>query len=157
LAAALAKRLRVNDAIIDGEVICVDETGCPIFLDLLRCEPACFIAFDLLWLNGEDLRSLPLIERKKRLRRLLARRSNHLISEALTIEGRGRQLMAAAEEHDIEGIVAKRKSDPYRRGVSWWKIKNRAYSQADDGRGELLNGDRSISLMKRRSRASLSP
>jgi len=40
-----------------------------------------------------------------------------------------------------EGIVAKRKNDPYRRGVTWWKIKNRAYSQADDGRGELLNGD----------------
>jgi len=43
--------------------------------------------------------------------------------------------------HDLEGIVAKRKSDPYRRGVKWWKIKNPAYSQADDGRGELLNGD----------------
>ena len=50
--------------------------------------------------------------------------------------------MAAVEEHDLEGIVAKRKSDPYRRGVHWWKIKNPAYSQADDGRGELLNGDR---------------
>jgi bifunctional non-homologous end joining protein LigD len=36
LAAALAKRLRVSDAILDGEVICVDETGRPIFLDLLR-------------------------------------------------------------------------------------------------------------------------
>jgi hypothetical protein len=45
--------------------------------------------------------------------------------------------------HDLEGIVAKRqsKSDPYRRGVKWWKIKNPAYSHADDGRGELLNGD----------------
>ena len=43
--------------------------------------------------------------------------------------------------HDLEGIVAKRKSDPYRRGVKWWKIKNPAYSQADDGPGELLNGD----------------
>jgi hypothetical protein len=42
--------------------------------------------------------------------------------------------MAAVEEHDLEGIVAKRKTEPYRRGV-------RAYSQADDGRGELLNGD----------------
>ena len=48
--------------------------------------------------------------------------------------------MAAVEEHDLEGIVAKRKSDPYRRGVHWWKIKNRAYSQAE-GRHELSNGD----------------
>src|SRR5215471_887522 len=57
LAAALAKRLRVTDAILDGEVICIDETGRPIFLDLLRRKEPCFIAFDLLWVNGEDLRS----------------------------------------------------------------------------------------------------
>ena len=61
--------------------------------------------------------------------------------------------MAAVEEHDLEGIVAKRKSDPYRRGLHWWKIKNPAYSQADDGRGELLNGERRIiGRMERRSR-----
>jgi ATP-dependent DNA ligase len=59
----------------------------------------------------------------------------------MSVEGRGKALMAAVEEHDLEGIVAKRKSDPYRRGVHWWKIKNQAYSQADDGRGELLNAD----------------
>jgi len=98
------------------------------------------VAFDLLWLNGEDLRPLPLVERKKRLKRLLRRRSNHLIAEAMSVEGRGQALMAAVEEHDLEGIVAKRKSDPYRRGVKWWKIKNRAYSQAE-GRHELFNGD----------------
>jgi len=143
LAAALAKRLKVSDAILDGEVICADETGRPIFLEMLRGRhPVCFVAFDLLWLNGEDLRPLPLVERKARLRRLLRRRSNHLIAEAMSIEGRGKALMAAVEEHDLEGIVAKRKADPYRQGVRWWKIKNRAYSQADDGRGELLNSGR---------------
>src|SRR5215831_8171038 len=142
LAAALAKRLRVKDAILDGEIICADETGRPIFIEMLRGRhPVCFVAFDLLWLNGEDLRPLPLVECKERLKRLLRRRSNHLIAEAMSVEGRGKALMAAVEEHDLEGIVAKRKSDPYRRGVKWWKIKNRAYSQADDGRGELLNGD----------------
>jgi hypothetical protein len=40
-------------------------------------------------------------------------------------------------EYDLEGIVAKRKSDPYRRGVHWWKIKNPAYTQAE-GRHELF-------------------
>jgi bifunctional non-homologous end joining protein LigD len=140
LAVALAKRLRVTNAVLDGELCSVDESGRPIFLDLLRRKDPCFVAFDLLWLNGEDLRPLPLVERKKRLKRLLARRSN-LIAEAMSVDGRGKALMAAVEEHDLEGIVAKRKSDPYRRGVKWWKIKNRAYSQADDGRGELLNGD----------------
>src|SRR5215471_14600425 len=89
LAAALAKRLRVAGAILDGEVICADETGRPIFLEMLRGRhPVCFVAFDLLWLNGEDLRLLPLIERKKRLKRLLRRRSNHLVAEAMTIDGR---------------------------------------------------------------------
>ena len=138
LAAALAKRLRASDAILDGEVICVDETGRPIFIDLLRRKEPCFVAFDLLWLNGENLRPLPLVERKKRLKRLLRRRSNHLIAEAMSVEGRGKALMAAVEEHDLDGIVAKRKSDPYRRGVHWWKIKNPAYSQAE-GRHELFN------------------
>jgi bifunctional non-homologous end joining protein LigD len=88
LAAALVKRLRLEDAILDGEVICVDETGRPIFLEMLRGhDRCCFIACDLLWLNDEDLRPLPLVERKKRLKRLLARRSNHLIAEAAVYRG----------------------------------------------------------------------
>jgi hypothetical protein len=82
----------------------------------------------------------PLIERKARLRRLLRRRANHIITEALAVEGRGKALMAAVEEHDLEGIVAKRKSDPYRRGVKWWKVLNPAYSQRE-GRHELFNSD----------------
>jgi bifunctional non-homologous end joining protein LigD len=143
LASALAKRLRVSDAILDGEVICVDETGRPIFIDLLRRKEPCYVAFDLLWLNGEDLRPLPLVERKKRLKRLLARRSNHLIAEALSVDGCGKTLMATVEQHDLEGIVAKRKSDPYRRGVKWWKIKNPAYTQAE-GRHELMKRARAV-------------
>jgi hypothetical protein len=77
--------------VLDGEVICADETGRPIFLDLLRRRNACFVAFDVLWLNGEDQRQLALVERKKRLRRLLRWRVNHLISEAMAVEGRGCQ------------------------------------------------------------------
>jgi ATP-dependent DNA ligase len=123
-------------------VIYADDTGRPIFLDLLRRrKPAAFVAFDLLWLNGEDLRTLPLVERKKRLRRLLARRSNPFIIEAMSIDGRGQEFLAAVTAHDLEGIVAKRKRDTYQRGVRWWKIKNRGYTQAE-GRRELFNGDR---------------
>jgi bifunctional non-homologous end joining protein LigD len=142
LAAALAQRLGVSDAILDGEVICADALGRPIFLDLLRRrKPASFVAFDLLWLDGEDLRPLPLAERKKRLARLLTPRANRLVAEALAIDGRGRDLMTVVQEHDLEGIVAKRKRDPYGPGARWWKIKNPAYSQAE-GRSELFNGDR---------------
>jgi ATP-dependent DNA ligase len=53
----------------------------------------------------------------------------------------------------FEGIVAKRKSDPYRRGVTWWKIKNRAYRLANDGRGDLLKGDERM-VRARRPRAA---
>jgi len=75
LAVALAKRLRVTDAILDGEIICADEPGRPIFLEMLRGRhPVCFVAFDLLWLNGEDLRPLPLIERKAGLETLQSHR-----------------------------------------------------------------------------------
>jgi bifunctional non-homologous end joining protein LigD len=62
LAAALAKRVRVTNAILDGEVICADETGRSLFLEMLRGRyPCCFVAFDLLWLNNEDIRPLPLV------------------------------------------------------------------------------------------------
>src|SRR6516165_4881487 len=57
----LAAILQIDDAIIDGEVIAVDETGRPQFYDLLRRAPApAYVAFDLLWVDGADLRSLPL-------------------------------------------------------------------------------------------------
>jgi bifunctional non-homologous end joining protein LigD len=71
LAGWLAENLRVRDAIIDGETCCLDESRKSCFNDLMggTREPY-FAAFDLLWLNGEDLRTLPLIERKRRLRRL---------------------------------------------------------------------------------------
>jgi ATP-dependent DNA ligase len=62
----------------------------------------------------------------------------------MSVDGCGKALMAAVEQHDLEDIVAKRKSDPYRRGIQWWKIKNRAYTQAE-WRHELFNmGGRAI-------------
>ena len=73
LAAALASELRVKNAIIDGEIVCLDGQGRSLFLELLRhrsVNPVLY-AFDLLWLDGNDLRGLPLIERKRRLRRLI--------------------------------------------------------------------------------------
>jgi ATP-dependent DNA ligase len=54
------------------------------------------------------------------------------------VEGRGRDLFAAAERLDLEGIVAKRMADHYAPGTVWYKIKNRAYTQME-GRGELFH------------------
>jgi bifunctional non-homologous end joining protein LigD len=68
---ALAK-LPTETAILDGEIVCLDGKGVSQFNQLLnrKGEPV-FYAFDLLWLDGEDLRQRPLVERKKRLARLV--------------------------------------------------------------------------------------
>jgi bifunctional non-homologous end joining protein LigD len=70
LASFMAK-LPVKNAILDGELVCLDNDGRSIFLDLRRrSEEARFYAFDLLWLDGQDLRGLTFLERKSRLRLL---------------------------------------------------------------------------------------
>jgi ATP-dependent DNA ligase len=61
-----------------------------------------------------------------------------VLSRVFAVEGRGRDLFAAAERLDLEGIVAKRKTDAYALGTVWFKIKNGAYTQME-GRGELFH------------------
>src|SRR5262249_53987986 len=62
LATWIAEHLKVESAVVDGEIACVDDAGRPVFRDLLFRRRQCvFIAFDLLYLNGEDPRTLPLL------------------------------------------------------------------------------------------------
>jgi bifunctional non-homologous end joining protein LigD len=76
----LAKRLNVQSALLDGEVACLDQHGRTVFNDLLFSRGECvFLAFDLLFLEGEDLRTLPLIERKVRLKKLIGRRNRGVL------------------------------------------------------------------------------
>jgi bifunctional non-homologous end joining protein LigD len=120
-----------------------DVTGRPVFIDLLRRKrPPGYVAFDILWLNGTDLRSLPLGERRQRLQRILPARSP-TISEALSVTGRGHELYELMRAHDLEGIVAKRLADPYGPHTRWLKIKNPDYSQKE-GRAELFTRARGI-------------
>ena len=101
----MAAEIAVNDAILDGEVIVADGAGRPQFYDLLRGTRApAYVAFDLLWLDGTDLRSLPLSERRRRLQTILPARAP-AISEALSVEGRGCQLFELVRAHDLDGIV----------------------------------------------------
>ena len=117
----VAATLDVDDVIMDGEVIAADETGRPQFYDLLRCarKPA-YVAFDLLWPDGVDLRSLPLSERRRRLQGIISKDSP-AIAEVLSVRGRGRQLFELMHSYNLEGIVAKRLGDPYNPLVSWFK------------------------------------
>src|SRR5208283_1569690 len=142
LSQSLAK-LPVKSAILDGEVVCLDGKGVSQFNRLLgRRQVPVFYAFDLLWLNGEDLRRLPLIERKERLEKLVKKSECRELLYAHHIEKDGVALFEAICAKDLEGVVAKRKNGIYRNdGKEWMKIKNPHYSQAE-GRHELLTHKR---------------
>ncbi len=135
LKTALAK-LKATDAILDGGICCLDSQGRSQFNELLyrRGQPA-FYAFDLLWLNGKDLRALPLIERKKQLRRLIAKNGCERIICAQHIAKHGTALYREICERDLEGIVAKRKDGVYSVSGQWFKILNPHYTQ-HEGRHE---------------------
>ena len=103
-----------REVILDGEVVAIDDEGRVTFMDLMRGRGyLAFAACDLLWLNGRDLRQLPLTQRKKRLERLIPVTTGTLV-QVPCFEEHGRDLFEAACRLDLEGIVAKRKADPYR-------------------------------------------
>jgi bifunctional non-homologous end joining protein LigD len=117
--------LRVESIVIDGEVACLNADGVSDF-DALRSGrndgSACLLAFDVMEINGTDLRDLPLVERKELLRKVLSRRDvgvqyvEHLAGDAGAIFDMG-----------LEGIVSKRADSLYRAGPSrvWLEVKNR--------------------------------
>jgi bifunctional non-homologous end joining protein LigD len=94
-----------------------------------RRGPFCFYAFDLLWLDGRDLRGLPLSERKALLRKLLPRKPHAVVYVQHVTSGT--DLFRVICERDMEGVVAKQASARYTpEATTWVKIKNRQYSQA---------------------------
>ena len=140
LAEEIAHAIRAHSAVLDGEIVCLDADGRSRVYDLLfRREWPYFLAFDVLSIDGEDLRALPLVQRKRRLARIMPRiESRLLLLEA--IPARGERLFELACERDLEGIVAKHRDTPYSLDptrTSWCKIKNPDYSQAV-GRHELF-------------------
>jgi bifunctional non-homologous end joining protein LigD len=98
------------------------------------------IAFDLLYLNGKDLRMLPLIERKALLKKLLRRKRSRILYLD-HVEDDGRLLFEKIVKMDLEGIVCKRKDSPYKVTEKpsryWIKVKNSRYSQLE-GREQLF-------------------
>src|SRR5687767_14241747 len=117
-----------REAILDGQVVALNRQGKPVFPDLLRGQGfIAFAAFDLIWLDGADLRPLPLSERKRLLAELLPEDTGPLY-KILTLDQYGRALFGAIKKMDLEGIVAKRKADPYGPDTVWYKIGNPLYS-----------------------------
>jgi bifunctional non-homologous end joining protein LigD len=113
---------------LDGEAIVTNERGLAVF-DLIRHQrhgdDAVLIAFDLIELDGEDLRRTPIELRKRILAKLVRRpRAGIVLNEVF--EGDGDILFAHACKLGCEGIVSKRRGSPYRSGRSkhWVKVKN---------------------------------
>ena len=137
LCAWIGQHLKAKDAILDGEVVCLDEAGRSVFNDLFyRKGEVYFYAFDLPWLNGKDLRDQPLLKRKARLKKLLPEPPSYLLYMD-HVKSSGCELYRTVCEMDLEGIVAKKKDGPYSdtRSNRWIKIKNPSYSQSE-GRQE---------------------
>lgn len=89
-----------------------------------NAEQLAFVAFDLLHLDGQDLRSLPLIERKAKLWELV-KPADGIIQYSDHVEGNGAEFFAAVEKMGLEGMVSKRRGSPYRSGKvdAWVKCK----------------------------------
>ena len=124
------KSLKPKGFVIDGEVAALDQHGRPSF-QLLQSygsrkrTPLVYYAFDLLSLEGSDLRSRPLIERRERLAKLLEKAPENIkFSEEL--QGSKEELLQVARQFQLEGLTAKRPNSLYesgRRSGAWVKVK----------------------------------
>lgn len=122
-------KIKVQDAILDGEVVALDQKGRSDFQALQIAMKArhekslVYYVFDLMECDGEDLRSKSLLERKEKLLDVLPNSLRIRYSEHL--ETNGDQMFKASCEQDLEGIISKRKDSPYTSGrtKSWVKSK----------------------------------
>jgi len=127
--AAAADRLPATRFVLDGEVVIVAADGRTSFQALQNTDSSrgelAYYVFDLLELDGRDLRRLPLLERKARLRALLGARPPAPIRYSDHAVGNGSDVFAQACRHELEGIISKRADAPYvsGRGGSWLKVK----------------------------------
>jgi bifunctional non-homologous end joining protein LigD len=126
--AVTATLLRARSFTLDGEACVCGPDGVAVFDALRRrgtVREAMLYAFDVLELDGEDLRGLPLGDRKKRLARLVGKRRIGIVLSDHTDED-GALIFQQACKLGLEGTVSKRMSAPYRSGPSrdWIKVKN---------------------------------
>lgn len=120
-----------HQAILDGEVVVEDKkkrSGFQLLQNYLKNGEGNlkYYVFDLLFLNGTDLRGLPLLERKELLQLLIKKEKPKHIIYSDHIEDKGISFYKAAIKKNLEGIIAKNKTSPYRSGrrsPDWLKIK----------------------------------
>lgn len=125
------KKLGVKSAILDGEIVVLDENGKSNFALLQNAlkgenpEALVFYAFDLLYLDGSDLRNQPLEIRKQLLKKVLKENKSKKIIYSEHWLAQGEELFTKACEEGLEGIISKNRHQPYRsrRTPDWQKIK----------------------------------
>ncbi len=136
----LGRALRSHAAILDGEIVAFDEQQRPSFAALQRrmhvgspaqakrlskSAPVAYMIFDLLWLDGHSLMSLPYSERRARLLALELSGQRWQTPEHFLKDGAA--VLAASAEQGLEGVIAKRLDSAYepgRRSTAWVKVKN---------------------------------
>ena len=130
--AQAAMELPVHDALLDGEVVALNENGTTNFqllqnsLSTHASDNLAYYVFDLLHLDGNDLRQLPLLTRKESLAEVLkAKSSTSAIRHSEHWLGQGDRLYDEACRSGLEGVISKRADQPYRsgRGRDWVKTK----------------------------------
>ncbi len=140
--AEVALELEADSAIIDGEIIVTNDAGLSDFAALRKAitrrqDDLYFVAFDLLHLNGHDLRDMALEDRREILAGMMPDASLIQFSDALP--GEAKAIFHLVEEAGLEGMVSKRRDSKYRSGPSTSWLKTKSYTI---GEFELLGVER---------------
>ena len=117
------EKIKAKTSILDGEIVVYDNKGVSNFnLIQNRKGTAFFVIFDILMLDGRDLTSLPLLERKKILKKIIKETGNFQLS---FYTEKGKKLISETKKRKFEGVMAKKKLSKYSHGRSsdWLKIK----------------------------------
>ncbi|MGE8047233.1 DNA ligase D [Pseudomonas monteilii] len=125
------KALGLDSAWLDGEMVVVDDNGVADFqalqnaFDTEHDERITYYLFDLPWLGGEDLRALPLQQRRATLARLLEGHASQVLRYSADFEEPVESLLDSACRLELEGLIGKRADSPYvgRRSSDWVKLK----------------------------------
>ena len=118
------KKIKAKEVVIDGEVVVLDEKGAPRFQLLQQGGNERMFVFDILWLDGHDLRRLPYTERRKVLEKFCSKTpAGIMVSQTLDMPGE--KALKHASAGGWEGIIAKHNSSVYenRRSKEWLKVK----------------------------------
>lgn len=129
--AASLRKLDLQGTILDGEIVWLDDEGRSDFQLLQNALKAeeysrmIYYVFDLLFLEGEDLRELPLVERKEKLEALLGKNKAKNIRYSEHLDGGAKQFLKASCQLELEGIISKQAESTYvsRRSDTWLKSK----------------------------------